>query len=57
MAYIVKGHQENEIIEGDIQGPLIWAQNLEGAPEEINLVLTFNPVTGNFALETERSDV
>ncbi|OJA10162.1 hypothetical protein AZE42_01823 [Rhizopogon vesiculosus] len=44
-AYIASGYEEMDIVKGDIQGQLIWQQNLADIDESTTWTLTQDPVT------------
>lgn len=56
MAYVTPGYEEGEAISSGILSPVIWVQNLETLGPETRLELTFDSVTGKYALEPLRSN-
>ena len=49
-AYITSDYQEGQILHGPIPAPVIWAQDLAALPESSHWHLTFDPVTGHYAI-------
>jgi hypothetical protein len=49
-AYIVSGYEEMDIVKGDIQGQLIWEQNLTDIDESTTWTLTQDPVTDEYKI-------
>ncbi|OAX34725.1 hypothetical protein K503DRAFT_803364 [Rhizopogon vinicolor AM-OR11-026] len=49
-AYIASGYEEMAIVKGDIQGQLIWEQDLADIDESTTWTLTQDQVTGEYEI-------
>ncbi|KIL59794.1 hypothetical protein M378DRAFT_26805 [Amanita muscaria Koide BX008] len=51
-AYITEDYQENSVLRGAIQTPVVWKQNLAALEETSNWKLERDPVSGQYSITT-----